>query len=72
MGAIFTILTIRGALLAMAIVSTSVIALVTIPNNQPVLNPFTPYANILPGQSSAAVSQRGFGCQFNLTPNTAC
>ena len=65
MSAIFTFLTLRGAMLVLAMLSTSVMALVTIPNNQPTPDPFAPYAGILLGQTHDSISHPEFDCQFD-------
>jgi hypothetical protein len=69
MGRIFTLLTVRGAIIMVPIISASVMALATIPSNQPAFNLFAPYADIMPGQPRDAVSRRGFECQFTPVPS---
>jgi hypothetical protein len=66
MGGLFSIFVIpvRAAFVLMTIASVSVTALLTYGRSEQPVDPFAPYADIMPGQSRDAVSQHGFNCQL--------
>jgi hypothetical protein len=58
----------------MTISSVSMTLLISVQRNEPPINPFAPYAAIMPGQSHEAVWEQGFICRFNpgLPFNESC
>jgi hypothetical protein len=68
MGRIFAILVSRIALILLTITSVSMMVVTAIAGSQPRFDPFGEYADIMPGQSQDALSERGFNCQFKLIP----
>jgi hypothetical protein len=69
MGGLFGIFVIlvRAAFVLMTIASVSVTALLTYGRSEQPVDPFAPYADILPGQSHDAVLQYGFNCQLEIS-----
>jgi hypothetical protein len=70
MGVLFTILftSVRVTFVLITLALVSVLGLTRISGGAVLLDPFAPYADILPGQSRDAVLERGFNCQFNRAP----
>lgn len=68
MGTLFSYLTVRIALVVMGLVSLSITVATAIAGNQPPFDPFTAYADILPGQPLENVLAHGFHCQPDGPP----
>jgi hypothetical protein len=69
MSTLFSFLTVRIAVVVMALTSVSMTLATAIASNQPPFDPFVAYADIMPGQSRETVLERSFHCQFNEPPN---